>query len=76
MQITIAAKRRDDEWRGVHIVNDEFEDALINSSVADMIMDTLAPTLVQELPTGTEISMKVTITKPGEKRNNARPTAG
>jgi hypothetical protein len=65
--IVVASKRRNGEWRGALIVDGEFQDALVNPSLADLVADSLAGVLAVEYPDGFEVALNVTIRKTGEK---------
>lgn len=65
--IVLASKRRGGEWRAALIVDGEFQDALVNPSLADLVADSLAGALAVEYPDGVEVAINVTIRKTGEK---------
>ncbi len=64
--ITMATKRRGNEWRGALIIDNEFQDAVIGPSLPEMVANAIGPILVQEFPEGQEIAVTIVI----------RPTKG
>lgn len=67
MNIQVAARRRSNQWRGAVIVDGEFEDSLLGGSLAEMIADAVAPTLMA----AEADSDKVTITINVQPRKQA-----
>jgi hypothetical protein len=66
MVIQLVAKLRDEEWRAATILDNVFQDANVNSSLANVIGEALGPTMSQEFPEGTTFSLTVVVDLPKE----------
>ena len=65
--LVVAAVRKKDQWRGALIVDNEFKDALIESSVLNLVVDALGPILAAEMPEGTEVSVNLSVRQKDDK---------
>ena len=61
MEIVVATKYKNHEWRGALIIDNKFQDALVASSLPDMIAKALGPVLSQVFQDGQEIGVNVSI---------------
>jgi hypothetical protein len=64
MQIVIAAKRRNGQWRAAHIVDGVFSDAAISDALSDVVAGGIADVLTTDYPNGTDVAINVTVSTP------------
>jgi hypothetical protein len=62
--LVVAAKRRNGEWRSATIIDNEFQDAAVGKSLADIVLDAIGPALSVEFADGTEVSVNVVMRAP------------
>jgi hypothetical protein len=61
MQIVVTAKKIKDEWRGALIVDNEFQDALVQSNLADMIAEVIDHTVAAITQNSYSVTISVNI---------------
>lgn len=70
--IVVAARKRGDKWRGALIVDNEFQDALVEESLTDVVLGAIAGVLSAEYPEGQEFNISVNIRNSKEQQSEPR----
>jgi len=66
--ITVAAVRRNNQWRAALIVDNQFKDAVIADTITELLLDTIGPLMViPPYAEGTEVAVNLTVRQPARE---------
>jgi hypothetical protein len=67
MNLVVAAKLKNGEWRSAIIADGRFVDVTVTGSLTDAVGQGIAGALAAEYPEGTEINVTLSVTHPASK---------